>query len=79
MNGFRSLGIAAIALLFALISAVSAQQAEAGGELIIGVDQEAIGMDPNIVTSFSSHRRVELLYNRLVRYDENANVVPDLA
>jgi peptide/nickel transport system substrate-binding protein len=79
MNGFRSLGIAAIALLFALISAVSAQQAEAGEELIIGVDQEAIGMDPNIVTSFSSHRRVELLYNRLVRYDENANVVPDLA
>ena len=73
------------ALTFALTAAAAlGQQAEAqepvrGGSIVVGVDQEAIGMDPNIVTSFSSHRRVELLYNRLVRYDTDANVVPDLA
>lgn len=47
--------------------------------LTIGVDQEAVGLDPHIVTSFSSHRRVDLLYNKLVRHDENLKIVPDLA
>lgn len=50
-----------------------------GGTLVVGVDQEAIGLDPNVVTAFSSRRRVELMYNRLVRYDEKGNIVPDLA
>jgi peptide/nickel transport system substrate-binding protein len=47
--------------------------------LTIGVDQEAVGLDPHIVTAFSSHRRIDLMYNRLVRLDENLVVVPDLA
>ena len=47
--------------------------------LTIGVDQEAVGLDPHIVTAFSSHRRLDLMYNRLVRLDENLSVVPDLA
>ncbi len=47
--------------------------------LTIGVDQEAVGLDPNIVTAFSSHRRIDLLYNKLVRVDENLAIVPDLA
>jgi len=47
--------------------------------ITIGVDQEAIGIDPHIVTAFSSHRRLDLLYNRLVRLDSNLFVVPDLA
>jgi peptide/nickel transport system substrate-binding protein len=47
--------------------------------LTIGVDQEAVGLDPHVVTAFSSMRRIDLLYNRLVRLDENFVVVPDLA
>ncbi|MCX8014315.1 MAG: hypothetical protein N3A02_08515, partial [Rectinema sp.] len=47
--------------------------------LTVGVDQEAIGLDPHIITSFSSHRRFDLLYNKLVRHDENLKLVPDLA
>jgi len=47
--------------------------------LTIGVDQEAVGLDPHIVTAFSSHRRIDLLYNRLTRLDENLAVVPDFA
>ncbi len=43
------------------------------------VDQEAVGLDPNIVTAFSSHRRIDLLYNKLVRIDDNMSIVPDLA
>lgn len=47
--------------------------------ITIGVDQEAVGLDPSIVTAFSSMRRIDLLYNRLVRLDDNLVVVPDLA
>lgn len=47
--------------------------------LTIGVDQEAVGIDPHIVTAFSSMRRIDLMYNRLVRLDDSLGVVPDLA
>lgn len=47
--------------------------------LTIGVDQEAVGLDPHVVTAFSSMRRLDLLYNRLVRLDDSFAVVPDLA
>ena len=47
--------------------------------LTVGVDQEAVGLDPHIVTAFSSMRRLDLLYNRLVRLDDQMRVVPDLA
>ncbi|HAJ33590.1 MAG TPA: ABC transporter substrate-binding protein [Candidatus Atribacteria bacterium] len=50
-----------------------------GGTLVIGVDQEVVGLDPHIVTAFSSFRRIDLLYNTLVKLDYNLNIVPDLA
>lgn len=66
----------------ALASAFAGAGAFAAGTekvLTIGVDQEAVGLDPHIVTAFSSMRRIDLLYNRLVRLDDNLVVVPDLA
>lgn len=47
--------------------------------LTVGVDQEVIGLDPNKVTAFSSFRRIDLLYNKLVTYDAGLHVVGDLA
>ena len=47
--------------------------------LRVGIEQEAVGLDPNIATAFASFRRIELLYNRLVTYDPSMKVVPDLA
>jgi len=75
MKRFRFLAIA-VAMLAAL-PAATAFAAEK--TLTIGVDQEAVGLDPNIVTAFSSHRRIDLLYNRLVRIDDKLAIVPDLA
>ena len=76
----------AMMVLIALPGAFAGGQAEDSDEkappkkvLTIGVDQEAVGLDPHIVTAFSSMRRIDLLYNRLVRLDENLAVVPDLA
>jgi peptide/nickel transport system substrate-binding protein len=73
--------MAFLALLAALFALAVPQVFAAGTEkvLTLGVDQEVIGLDPNIVTSFSSHRRVDLLYNKLVRHNENLEIVPDLA
>ncbi|MFZ4615261.1 MAG: ABC transporter substrate-binding protein, partial [Rectinemataceae bacterium] len=65
--------------MMTLIAGPGAFAAGAEKVLTIGVDQEAVGLDPNIVTAFSSMRRIDLLYNRLVRYDDTFAVVPDLA
>jgi peptide/nickel transport system substrate-binding protein len=71
-------------LLLAIAVAVSVPVLRAGAApgkvtLTIGVDQEVIGLDPNKVTAFSSFRRVDLLYNKLVTYDAGLHVVGDLA
>src|SRR5437899_5158508 len=53
--------------------------APAGTTLTLGVDQEVVGLDPNLVTAFSSFRRVDFLYNKLVRYNDRLEIEPDLA
>jgi peptide/nickel transport system substrate-binding protein len=53
--------------------------APAGSTFTIGVDQEVVGLDPNLVTSFSSFRRIDFLYNKLVRYNDKLEIEPDLA
>ncbi len=47
--------------------------------LTLGVDQEVVGLDPTKVTAFSSFRRIDLLYNKLVTYDAGLRIVGDLA
>ena len=56
-----------------------ARAAAAKVTLTIGVDQEVVGLDPNKVTAFSSFRRIDLLYNKLVTYDADLRIVGDLA
>jgi len=68
-----------VASVFAAGVAEQAPAVQKSPTLTIGVSQEAVGLDPHIVTAFSSMRRLDLLYNRLVRLDENMQVVPDLA
>jgi hypothetical protein len=51
----------------------------AGVTFTIGVDQEVVGLDPNLVTAFSSFRRVDFLYNKLVRYNDRLQIEGDLA
>lgn len=66
--------------VFGMLATVGAFAAPAAEKVLtIGVDQEAIGLDPHVVTAFSSMRRIDLMYNRLVRLDDNFVVVPDLA
>lgn len=81
----RNIFVLALVLVLAMTSVVAkgtveeAKAKSVSSTLTVGVDQEAVGLDPHIVTAFSSMRRLDLLYNRLVRLDENMKVVPDLA
>ncbi|HKX18620.1 MAG TPA: ABC transporter substrate-binding protein [bacterium] len=76
----RRLAWLSVALLVALsVPALRAGAAPAKVTLTFGVDQEVVGLDPNKVTAFSSFRRIDLLYNKLVTYDAGLHVVGDLA
>jgi peptide/nickel transport system substrate-binding protein len=71
--------LVSVALLVAAGSLLSAQAAPAPVTITLGVDQEVVGLDPHIVTAFSSFRRLDLLYNKLVRYNDQLRIEPDLA
>lgn len=75
----RGVGFALLALVGVAFAQNGAQCASRGGTINVGVDQEAVGLDPNLVTAFSSFRRIELMYDTLVRYDDQGKLVPDLA
>ncbi len=71
--------LVAVGVLVALGGLVSSQAAPAPITITVGVDQEVVGLDPHIVTAFSSFRRLDLLYNKLVRYNDQLRIEPDLA
>ncbi|PNS00363.1 ABC transporter substrate-binding protein [Petrotoga mexicana DSM 14811] len=50
-----------------------------GGVLQIGIETEPVGFDPNLVTAFASFRILENVYDGLLKYDENMNLVPNIA
>lgn len=67
-------------LIIALVlPALPVRAQPAGTTLTIGVDQEVVGLDPNLVTAFSSFRRIDFLYNKLVRYNDRLELEGDLA
>jgi peptide/nickel transport system substrate-binding protein len=62
-----------------VLPALPVRAGPAGVTFTIGVDQEVVGLDPNLVTAFSSFRRLDFLYNKLVRYNDRLEIEPDLA
>src|SRR6056297_3208948 len=51
----------------------------ADGNLRFAIETEPVGLDPNQVTAFASHRILENVYDGLLRYDETMQLVPNLA
>lgn len=49
------------------------------GVLRFAIETEPVGLDPNQVTAFASHRILENVYDSLLRYDETMQLVPNLA
>jgi peptide/nickel transport system substrate-binding protein len=56
-----------------------AQAPKTGGSIISAQNNEATGLDPQLVPSFSRSRRSPLTYSQLVRFDENMAIQPELA
>ena len=56
-----------------------AQTPKPGGVLISAQNNEATGLDPQLVPAFSRSRRSPMMYNQLVRFDADMNPVPELA
>jgi len=71
-------GAAALGTL-ALGRGALAQTPKSGGTIISAQNNEATGLDPQLVPSFSRSRRSPLTYSQLVRFDENMAIQPELA
>ena len=56
-----------------------AQTPKPGGVFISAQNNEATGLDPQLVPAFSRSRRSPMMYNQLVRFDSDMNPVPELA
>jgi peptide/nickel transport system substrate-binding protein len=63
-----------LVVLFVLITVFSFSNV-----LRFAIETEPVGLDPNLVTAFASHRTLENVYDGLLRYDTEMNLVPDLA
>lgn len=66
-----------LALLAALVAVTPALAQE--GTLEIAVDQAPVGLDPHLVTAFSSFVVLQNIYDGLVEFDADLNVQPALA
>ncbi len=58
---------------------VPATEPQAGGDLIFAINVEPPSLDPHTSSAFATRRVAELVYNGLVRYDKNMEIIPDLA
>jgi peptide/nickel transport system substrate-binding protein len=63
----------------ALARGAFAQTPKSGGTIISAQNNEATGLDPQLVPAFSRSRRSPLTYSQLVRFDENMAIQPELA
>src|SRR6056297_408457 len=66
-----------LALLTVLVAAVPALAQE--GPLEVAVDQAPVGLDPHLVTAFSSFVVIQNIYDGLVEFDADLQVQPALA
>src|SRR5262245_59666080 len=56
-----------------------AQTPKRGGSFVTAQNNEATGLDPQLVPAFSRSRRSPMTYNQLVRFDETMTIQPELA
>jgi peptide/nickel transport system substrate-binding protein len=54
-------------------------QPRRGGELKAAMQVDATSLDPHLSSSYSSSLVIEQVYSGLIQFDENMNIVPDLA
>ena len=73
----RNLTVSACCLAAAL--SLSCTQSEPRNSLIFASSADATTLDPHNTTDSQSDQVIWMLFNALIRYDENMQFVPDLA
>lgn len=68
-----------IAILFLTSFSVMAQSDSAKDVLIYGTSTDAASLDPHVQNDSHSEQIVAMLYNTLVRFEPDGEIVPDLA
>ena len=68
-----------ILLVICLAGSVSAKEPKYGGTLVWRVGAETASLDPHVANTLGSTQLLRNIYSTLLRYDENANVVPHIA
>ena len=58
---------------------MAAEDAKSGGTLTIGADADPIGLDPTVLTAYSSYDFTSLIYSSLLRWTPDMSIEPDLA
>lgn len=71
--------LAALAVLAALIPTARAEQPNYGGNLIYATMRDAIGFDPHLAGGTHNTWLLGNIYDNLVAYDLEGNIVPQLA
>ena len=79
MNHTRSRAYLSGVALAVLLTPVAFGAPAAAETLRMAWSQDATGLDPQVQTAFSSLRLLELIYEPLVRLDENLQIVPAIA
>jgi peptide/nickel transport system substrate-binding protein len=67
-------------LLVLLMAGTSlAKEPKSGGTLVYRVGAETASLDPHLANTLGSTQLLSNIYSTLLRYDENANVIPHIA
>lgn len=74
----RVFGLLAVGLLAVGLS-MAAEEPKYGGTLSVGITQQVLNLDPHVATAFSSWRVMELIYEGLLRFDNQLQLQPALA
>ena len=68
----------ALVVVMVTVGVVAPTAAQDGSVLVMARAVDSTGLDPHTQTAFASLRLLELIYEPLVRTDENLNLVPAL-
>lgn len=80
MSLFKSARVLlALVVIVVTVGVISPAAAQDGNVLVMARAVDSTGLDPHTQTAFASLRLLELIYEPLVRTDENLNLEPSLA
>jgi peptide/nickel transport system substrate-binding protein len=79
MSVSRALGVVALGVVCVSVLSACVSQRDSPDYLVVGMTNSAVNLDPRVGADEASQKAHQLLYNTLVRIDDNLRIVPHLA